>query len=176
VVVASAAQARPTASGLAAQLARHVKTLKHDRHVIRFFESHRWLLDDPRFRREARRQLAAHRRSRAATARRIARLEATLEKRRTTRRLAALAKAPPRLAICTVFGKRYCTQALRVARCESNLTTSARNGQYLGLFQMGSWPRELFGHGASAFEQARAAHRYFIHSGRDWSPWTCKPW
>ena len=63
-----------------------------------------------------------------------------------------------------------------VARCESRLTTSAQNGQYLGLFQMGSSERRLFGHGTTAIAQVRAAHRYFVASGRDWSPWSCKPW
>ena len=28
----------------------------------------------------------------------------------------------------------------------------------------------------SAVEQATAAHRYFVASGRDWGPWSCKPW
>jgi hypothetical protein len=94
----------------------------------------------------------------------------------TVRRLAALRNAPPRRAICHVFGRRYCGQAIRVAYCESRLRTTARNGQYLGLFQMGSSERRLFGHGRSAFEQSKAAHRYFVRSGRDWSPWSCKPW
>ena len=30
--------------------------------------------------------------------------------------------------------------------------------------------------GESTHEQALAAHRYFVRSGRDWSPWSCKPW
>jgi hypothetical protein len=83
-----------------------------------------------------------------------------------------LAKLPPRKAICTVFGS-YCGQAVAVAWCESRLTTTARNGQYRGLFQMGSYERSLFGHGRTAHDQARAAHRYFVRSGRDWSPWAC---
>jgi hypothetical protein len=77
-------------------------------------------------------------------------------------------------AICHVFG-RYCDQALRVSWCESHWLTTARNGQYLGLFQMGSWERRRFGHGADAWSQARAALRYFNNSGRDWSPWSCQP-
>jgi hypothetical protein len=84
-----------------------------------------------------------------------------------------MAALPPRKAICAVFG-RYCDQALDVAWCESRFQTTARNGQYLGLFQMGSNERRLFGHGATAYEQARAAHRYFVLSGRDWSPWGCR--
>ena len=65
---------------------------------------------------------------------------------------------------------------LRVARCESRLRLSARNGQYLGLFQMGSNERRIYGHGPTATAQATAAHRYFIDSGSNWGPWSCKPW
>jgi hypothetical protein len=75
--------------------------------------------------------------------------------------------------ICKVFGP-HCQQAIRVARCESGLTIGAENGQYLGLFQMGSHERRLFGHGETARDQAVAAHRYFVRSGRDWSPWSCR--
>jgi hypothetical protein len=81
----------------------------------------------------------------------------------------------PALAICSVFGERYCLQALEVSWCESRFYTDARNGQYLGLFQMGSAERRRYGHGSDAWTQARSARRYFIASGRDWSPWTCKP-
>ena len=84
-----------------------------------------------------------------------------------------LARSPEK-AICHVFGS-YCRQALQVARCESAYRTTAENGQYRGLFQMGSSERQLFGHGMSALEQARAAYRYFVRSGRDWSPWSCRP-
>ena len=84
-----------------------------------------------------------------------------------------LAKAPPRVAIRAVFG-RYAQQAVAVAWCESRLTPTAHNGQYLGLFQMGSSERRLFGHGSTAHAQALAAHRYFVASGRDWSPWGCR--
>jgi len=77
--------------------------------------------------------------------------------------------------ILAVFGK-YGQQALAVARCESGLTVWARNGQYLGLFQMGSSERRIYGHGNDPWAQSRAAYRYFVASGRDWSPWSCKPW
>ena len=77
--------------------------------------------------------------------------------------------------ICVTFGP-YCSQALRVARCESGLSVWARNGQYLGLFQMGDYARARYGHAWNVWAQARAAYRYFIASGRDWSPWSCKPW
>lgn len=76
--------------------------------------------------------------------------------------------------ICEVFGP-HCEAALRVSWCESKWYVWAQNGQYLGLFQMGSYARGRFGHGSGAWEQARAAKRYFVSSGRDWSPWTCKP-
>ena len=82
-----------------------------------------------------------------------------------------------RTAIYQVFGP-YASQAMAVARCETGGTFSiyAQNGQYLGLFQMGSHERYTYGHGYSALAQARAAYRYFLASGKDWSPWSCKPW
>ena len=73
-----------------------------------------------------------------------------------------------------VFGT-YGDQAVRVASCESGLTIGATNGQYLGLFQMGSYARSTYGHSWNAWGQARAAYRYFVASGRDWSPWSCRP-
>jgi hypothetical protein len=68
-------------------------------------------------------------------------------------------------------------QALNVAYCESgpNLWHFARNGQYLGMFQFGSFARTRFGFSWSPWKQSRAAYRYFIDSGRDWSPWSCQP-
>jgi len=147
--------------------------------VIRFFEHHRWLLKDPRFAHEASIRLGAARRSLAATQARAEHARAELAARRREaaeeRRFAAELERSPEKAICHVFGS-YCQQALQVARCESGVRTTAQNGQYLGLFQMGSNERQLFGHGESALEQARAAYRYFVRSGRDWSPWSCKPW
>jgi hypothetical protein len=100
---------------------------------------------------------------------RIAKLRRSLE-RREARRLAAL---PPREAICDVF-RSNCDEAVSVAWCESRLQTDAQNGQYLGLFQMGYTARRVYGHGSSAHEQAIAAHRYYVSSGRNWSPWSCR--
>jgi hypothetical protein len=82
-----------------------------------------------------------------------------------------------RAVICKVFGS-YCSQAIEVSRCETGGTFSlwAENGQYLGLFQMGSSERRIYGHANHAWGQVRAAYRYFVASGKDWSPWTCKPW
>ena len=79
-----------------------------------------------------------------------------------------------RQAICQVFRTR-CWEAIRVAKCESSLRTTARNGQYLGLFQMGRWARSRYGHSHTARGQSIAAYRYFVDSGRDWSPWECRP-
>jgi hypothetical protein len=164
---------------LQAQLTHHLKTLKKDQQVVRFFETHRWLLSDPRFEVDARRELSRHRASLALHRRRLAGVEATLHERaqarKRLRRLASLRSASPAVAICKVFGP-HCSEALRVSRCESGLRTDARNGQYLGLFQMGSKERRLFGHGPTAIEQVKAAHRYFVASGLSWRPWSCKPW
>lgn len=83
----------------------------------------------------------------------------------------------PRLAIAYVFGPRA-SEALRVSKCETGGTywVGSANGQYLGIFQMGASERSIYGHGPTALEQAFAAHDYFVRSGRDWSPWSCKPW
>lgn len=82
----------------------------------------------------------------------------------------------PEGAIRFVF-REYAREALAVARCESgaSMTPRAHNGQYLGMFQMGSHERATYGHGPTPYEQARAARRYFDASGRDWSPWACQP-
>ena len=145
--------------------------------ALRFFDHHKWLLSDPRFADEAQRQIALHR---STLARDLAQLRerarvAALRRKRHARRLAVASPETPRAVICRIFGP-YCGQALRVSECESGFHTDAQNGQYLGLFQMGSSERRIFGHGPSAEEQAQAAHRYFVSSGRDWSPWSCKPW
>lgn len=99
--------------------------------------------------------------------------------RHTSRNLGAKWRSinnDPKRAICYIFGE-YCSQALRVSACETGHTyhVGASNGQYLGLFQMGDYARSRYGHGNTALEQARAAYRYFVDSGRDWSPWSCKP-
>jgi len=83
-------------------------------------------------------------------------------------------KQETRQAIWKVFGPRYARGAVRVAWCESRLSPRAHNGQYRGVFQMGSWERRKFGHGPTALAQAWAAWRYFDRTGRDWSPWSCR--
>lgn len=81
----------------------------------------------------------------------------------------------PRAAILAVFGPVYGPGAIVVATCEGGLRPNAENGQYRGTFQMGSSERARFGHSSSVLGQARAAYRYFVASGRDWSPWQCRP-
>jgi len=70
----------------------------------------------------------------------------------------------------------YGRQAYRVAGCETGNTYDiwASNGQYKGLWQMGSSERRIFGHGWNAWDQAKAAHKYWVRSGKDWSPWSCR--
>jgi hypothetical protein len=178
---AAEAQARLRESatpGLDALAAHHAQIARRSRQVLRFFDRHDWLLRDPRFRDEARDRVAAHAAAVRRAERRLLAIRGEIRQassREQRRRAAARAPRTPQEAICRVFG-RYCAQALTVARCESGYRTTAQNGQYLGIFQMGSSERRLFGHGPSALAQARAAHRYFVHSGRDWSPWSCKPW
>jgi hypothetical protein len=178
LVVPATAQSQSNAD-LSAQLTRHLSTMKKDQQVLRFLDKHRWLLSDPRFEAGAKRQLRlhilslAHTKKMAAQAKRALAAQAKVQAK--VRHLAAVEAAKPENVICRVFGP-HCGEALAVSRCESGLSTSAQNGQYLGLFQMGSNERLLFGHGPSALEQAKAAYRYFVASGRGWSPWSCKPW
>jgi hypothetical protein len=161
------------AVSLQARLEQKLDAARRHRRTIRFFRNHPALLtsrgDGPIARAilaRAKRRLARVTKEAADYRRLIARREARREARR-------LARATPSAAIRAVFGPDA-EQALAVASCESRLTTSAQNGQYRGLFQMGSNERRLFGYGATAHEQALAAHRYFVASGSDWSPWSCR--
>ena len=176
-VPASAGVAKHTDGdrALAQRAERQQRVIRQDRQVLRFFGTNRWLLRDRRFAKEAKRQVAQHRAHLALTVRRLTATRVALAKRQAARELALARARSPQAVICRVFGG-YCAQALAVARCESGLSTGARNGEYRGLFQMGSSERRLYGHGAGAAAQARAAHSYFVRSGRDWSPWSCKPW
>lgn len=67
-------------------------------------------------------------------------------------------------------------EATRVADCETGGTFDvwAANGQFLGLFQMGKWARQRYGHANNAWGQAAAADRYYTDSG--WSGWQCSPY
>jgi hypothetical protein len=76
--------------------------------------------------------------------------------------------------------KKERVQAFDVASCETGgrYNTTARNGQYENIFQMGYSERRHYGWhvaGSPAWMAARAAYRYYVASGRDWSPWECKP-
>jgi len=163
------ARTAPTTLTLDQQLERKLAALRKYEGAIRFYRTHRSLLSAT--------AQAPHAKSNLAYAeRRVRQLSITVAtfrarvRAREDRRLASL---PPRKAICAVFADD-CRAAIAVAWCESHLQTTAQNGQYLGLFQMGSYERRLFGHGPSAHEQAVAAHRYFVRSGSDWSPWSCR--
>jgi hypothetical protein len=155
-------------AGIGALYERKLVLVRKYRGTIRFFKTHRTLFSSADHRHTAKSKLAYAERRARQLERTIVVLRAKVRKR-DARRWASL---PPRAAICNVFGS-YCEEAVAVASCESRLQTTAQNGQYLGLFQMGSYERRLFGHGSSAREQALAAHRYFLRSGRDWSPWSC---
>jgi hypothetical protein len=150
------------------RLERKLAALRKYRGTVRFYENHRSLLASGNRRVEAKVSLADARQQVRRLTKTVAALRGKIQARETQR----LAKLPPRRAICSVFGSR-CQEAVAVAWCESRLRTTAQNGQYLGLFQMGSYERRLFGHGSTARDQALAAHRYFVRSGRDWSPWSC---
>lgn len=83
----------------------------------------------------------------------------------------------PVAAIRLVFGP-YSDQAIDVASCESHLSVWAKNGQYENIFQMGESERRTYGWhtvGSPAIVAALSAYAYFVESGRDWSPWECKP-
>jgi Lysozyme like domain len=151
------------------QLELKLAALRKYRGTVRFFHAHRSLLSSAEQRKDASSAL----RYAELRVRRLSKTVAVLRAKVRTRDTRRLASMPPRKAICAVFADD-CRAAIAVAWCESHLQTTAQNGQYLGLFQMGSYERRLFGHGASAHEQAVAAHRYFVTAGRDWSPWSCR--
>jgi hypothetical protein len=161
------ANAKAERLSLSQRLERKLDVAQRQRTVIRFFAKHRWLLTSKKHRVKARAALRRANRRLTQATRNVVAIQQVLRRKRLAR--------SPRAAICKVFGRRYCGQALSVAWCESRYSTTAQNGQYLGLFQMGWSERRLFGHGRSAIAQAKAAHRYFVLSGRDWSPWSCKP-
>jgi len=159
--------------------ARHkaqLKVIKHDKDVLRFFRNHHWLMmaKSP-CAQKARAAVKFHQAQLRWMRKELKETRTAIKLRDHRRYMAALRRATPEYAIRLVFGS-YAGQALAVARCESGLYTGAQNGQYLGLFQMGSGERARYGHGSDAMTQARAAFAYFVASGRDWSPWECKPW
>lgn len=148
--------------------ARQLRTLWRDSHTLLFFNRHPRLAHS----RAGRRALRFARAELGWTRRELG--ETRSERRAHQER--QLSSLGPRAAICQVFG-RWCGQALAVAYCETGGTYSvyARNGQYVGLFQMGDYARGRYGHSWDALGQARAAFRYFVDSGYGWGPWECKP-
>jgi len=153
---------------------RQQKIVRHDKRVLRFFQRHRWLLRHPMHRSEASKQLRFHHEQLRWTSLELLETQHAIDLREERRRITRLHAASPANAIRVVFG-RYAADALAVASCESGLSIAAENGQYRGLFQMGSAERARYGHGSNAYLQAKAAHRYFVESGRSWAPWQCKP-
>lgn len=145
---------------------RQTVTLRRVQGTVRFFGRHPWLLRYGQQRWVARRELRRARVWVRVVGRELAETRASLRPRPVS----------AQAVICAVFGP-YCSQAVRVASCETGGTfsVSASNGQYLGLFQMGDYARSRYGHGSDPWTQARAAFAYFVASGRDWSPWECKP-
>jgi hypothetical protein len=80
--------------------------------------------------------------------------------------------------VCSLNWSPYsCSQVMQVVNCETGgkYRVDVQSGQFLGLFQMGSRERATYGHGSTVWAQANAAHRYFVASGRDFSPWQCLP-
>jgi hypothetical protein len=88
----------------------------------------------------------------------------------------------PEFAIRHYFGPDA-EDAIEVVSCESGdrdgdlspHVVRARNGQYLGMFQMGDFARGKYGHGSTVRAQVKAAYAYFVESGRTWGPWGCRP-
>jgi hypothetical protein len=152
------------ANGASERVLKHRETRQHrtiwrDTHTAIFFRNH------PRLARTVIGRRAA----------RFARLELAWTRRELhdaeqERRAHALRSLSVPQVICYVFGPA-CSKALSVARCESGFSVYATNGQYHGIFQMGSGERARFGDGLDAWSQARAAYRYYRLAG--WGPWQC---
>jgi hypothetical protein len=77
-------------------------------------------------------------------------------------------------ALVIHFGPHW-KEAAIVSWGEGSWHWFAENDQYKGTFQMGAREREKYGHGNTLVAQTAAAARYWKASGRDWSPWDCKP-
>ena len=138
------------------QLERKLAAIRKYRGTIRFFKTHRRILSSAEHRTSARSAVAhAELRVRQLTTT-IAALRSKIRNRDARRRDGL----PPKAAICSVFGRTAGGRRRGLVRVAPR--DAAQNGQYLGLFQMGSYERRLFGHGSSAHDQAMAARRYFV--------------
>lgn len=68
----------------------------------------------------------------------------------------------------------YGREAWNVSGCESGHSIWAKNGQYLGLFQVSSqWRRVIPGFAMNPWAQARHAFKVFTRTGWAWGPWSC---
>jgi hypothetical protein len=92
----------------------------------------------------------------------------------TARQLASLPTEYPRFyrQLRISFGRSWKDAAV-VAWKEGSWHWWARNGQYLGTFQMGSFARGEYGHANHLPGQVIAAAKYWRDAG--WSPWECQP-
>jgi len=75
-------------------------------------------------------------------------------------------------AVCFYFGPN-CATAMKIVNCETGGTYTpwSANGQYLGIFQMGSHERAIYGYGNNVWAQAKAAYAYFKAGGYSFGPW-----
>lgn len=104
------------------------------------------------------------------------------ERLRQLKELQRIYALSPVGAIISVFGS-HASEAINVAACESgggvpaNIDIHAVNGQYIGMFQMGTNERAHYatiGY-ETPYQQAVAAHNYFV-AAKGWGPWECTPY
>lgn len=98
--------------------------------------------------------------------------QVTLPKYTATQACKVLYKTHSQQITCIlrfVFPKKDVVKARNVSWCESRWNPKARNGQYLGAFQMGKRERSTYGHHYTFEGQSRAARAYHKRSG--WNPW-----
>lgn len=88
------------------------------------------------------------------------------------RQAARISSASVPALICRVFGS-VCGAARSIAWTESRYRTWAKNGQYLGIFQMGSSERETYDTlpYTTAYNQIVDAHNMYL--ARGFEPWYC---
>ena len=151
--------AKATSLTLAQKLALKLKAARKHRSAIRFLKTHRSLALS-----SGKRAAPSHGRSTGSQRprRRSATTGGSSVLAQSYTRLAASRTQPPRSRSARCSGVLRSGTRSRVVRVGS--PTTARNGQYLGLFQMGTYARQVSGHGDSAYEQARAAYRFFVVS------------
>lgn len=80
------------------------------------------------------------------------------------------------------LGDKVVEQAKRVAWCESRWDPDARNGDYLGLFQLGPAYYDAirsYGDGKLRWSDpdvnAQAARDGYVMNDKSWAQWECKP-